>query len=155
MLTELKSGLHDDKPGAKLIIERDLKFEYKGSITLAGKPDCIMIDGKRVTVFDCKTGKEHASHAVQVMLYQWLLMADPEYSNCIFTGCLVYKDQGRKIVEPPSQETQKTILFFLDLLGGPKKAEKVPGAACRFCQITKEDCPERVESAQPDYEEPF
>jgi hypothetical protein len=51
---------------------------------------------------------------------------------------------------PPSaidEEFEKNFGYFLDILDSDESANKVPSAReCKFCDIGKADCPERIDA---------
>ena len=115
---------------------------------MAGKPDLIAVKGGDAVIIDAKTGKPSPSHAVQVMVYQYAVpKALEQYRGIRFKGHVVYPDSQVGI--PASGLDQK----FIQNLGGlirrlasETPARRVPSTGeCRFCDITAEDCPERVE----------
>ena len=104
---------------------------------------------QEVVIIDAKTGKPGPAHTIQVMTYMY---ADPkaieQYLGTEFRGHVIYPDGNVQI--PASGVDGK----FIDRLGSLIRrlaaddvpARKVPSAVeCRFCDITAEDCPERVE----------
>ena len=99
-------------------------------------------------VIDAKTGKPGPAHAIQVMVYQYAVpLALREYRGVELRGQVVCPDSQVGI--PASAVDEK---FILDLgrlitrLASETPARRVPSAQeCRFCNITAEDCPERVE----------
>ena len=100
-------------------------------------------------VIDAKTGRSSPHHSIQVMIYQYAVpRALEEYGGTEFRGHVIYPDGNVQI--PVSGIDRK----FIDRLGelirrlaDETPARKVPSAAeCRWCDITGEDCPERVET---------
>ena len=135
--------------GYEVFTENQNSFRLRGATaTLAGKPDLIAIKGNDVVVIDAKTGRNSPHHAVQVMIYQYAVpRALEEYEGMEFRGHVIYPDGNVQI--PVSGVDRK----FIDRLGGlirrladETPARKVPSPAeCRWCDITGEDCAERVE----------
>ena len=135
--------------GYEVFTENQNSFRLRGKLaTLAGKPDLIAIKGNDFVVIDAKTGRPSSHHDVQVMIYQYAVpRALEEYRGMKFRGHVIYPDGNVQI--PVSGIDRK----FIDRLGSlirrladETPARKVPSAGeCRWCDITAEDCPERVE----------
>ncbi len=83
------------------------------------------------------------------MLYMHLApQALPAYAGTRPAGCVVYN--GSKVDIPPEAVDQKFIEafeYFLDVIAGSEPAWKVPSChECRFCDIARTECPERIEA---------
>ena len=94
------------------------------------------------------TGRERPSDRIQVMLYMHLApLAIPAYAGTRPAGCVVYN--GSKVDILPEAVDQKFIEafeYFLAVIAGLDPAWKVPSChECRFCDIARTECPERVE----------
>ena len=97
---------------------------------------------------DAKTGRPSPSHRVQLMIYQYAVpRALKEYQGRGLRGQVTYPDSSTGI---PASVVDG--VFIEDLSGLIRRlasetpARRVPSAAeCRFCDITKDDCPERIE----------
>jgi len=142
LLTELKDRLIEE--GHTPVIEQSINFKIPNSkVEIAGKSDCIIEKEDEVIIYDCKTGKESPTHQVQVMLYMYLL-SKSKFSKKQITGVVMYKD---KEIEIPnlSEDFEENFKFFVNILSSPKPPMKNPGSSCRFCSITENDCPERVD----------
>ena len=141
MLTELKEKLTEE--GYNPIIEYPIKYKIPGShIEIAGKSDCIIEEKDKIIIYDCKTGKESAVHQVQVMLYIYLL-SKSKFSKKQIRGIIKYKDKEIEISQL-SENFEESFNFFINILSSVKPPTKNPGDDCRFCNITKNDCPERM-----------
>ena len=135
--------------GYKVYTEDQNGFRLRGkSATLAGKPDLIAVKGSDAVIIDAKTGRSSPHHAAQVLTYMYAVpRAIPDYRGVDFRGHVVYPDGNVQI--PVSGMDRR----FIDRLGtlirrlaDETPARRVPsGAECRFCDITADDCPERVE----------
>jgi len=151
--------------------ENAIRLTLPSGVVLAGKPDLITLpsgavvadkpdlitppDGPpaalrlwRPTIYDVKTGRARCSDRIQVMLYMHLApQALPAYAETRPAGCVVYN--GSKIDIPPEAVDQKFIEafeYFLDVIAGSEPAWKVPSChECRFCDIARTECPERIE----------
>ena len=109
----------------------------------------------RVVVYDAKTGQESASHIAQVQLYMYLL---PK-SNLVqwkgmggkLEGAVVYKDGHQ--VDIPAESVDDAfaarVADFMQKMTAPVPPRRVPsGPECRFCELTKADCPERITAGE-------
>ena len=141
MLTELKERLIEE--GYTPFIEQSFHHKISNSdIVIAGKTDCVIEKEDKVTVYDCKTGNERTSDQVQVMLYMYLL-SKGKFSKKQITGVVMYKDKEVEIPNLP-EDFEENFNFFVNILSLPKPPTKNPGDDCRFCNLTKNDCPERI-----------
>lgn len=128
--------------GLKPINEYAFKTLLPSGGTLSGQVDCMVEDGHRVLVYECKTGLRRAKDQLQLMLYLWALGRDPRFRDKELTGFLIYGDDEFEVV--PYAEFEGDLAHFGAVITGPNPAPKVPGADCRLCPITNKDCPERI-----------
>ena len=150
--TELvnRTGESHEREGYTVYTENQNIFRLRGRYaTLAGKPDLIAVAGHDAVVIDAKTAKHSPHHAVQVMIYQYAVpRALAEYREVQFRGHVVYSD-GKNVGTPASRidrEFAERLGALITRLAADTPARRVPSAAeCRFCDITKQDCPARVE----------
>lgn len=132
----------------KTFTEGQNAFQLQGrSATLGGKPDLIAIGDSNV-ILDVKTGSPSNAHIAQVMIYMYAVpIAIKHFRKTIFEGKVVYNDHE---VEVPNgrvdQEFVSSLTELVQRLASPSPAIKVPSySECRYCEISSEDCPERVE----------
>ena len=97
---------------------------------------------------DAKTGQPRISDQVQVMAYMYAVpLAFPEYKGMSVGGLVIYEDH--EVAIPPEAVDGAFKTDMADLihrLSSDEPARKVPsGPECGFCDITPEDCPERIE----------
>lgn len=97
---------------------------------------------------DAKTGQPRVSYQVQVMTYMYAVpLAFPQYEGIPEGGLVIYEDHEVDI--PPEAVDGPFKSDMVDLihkLSGNEPARKVPsGSECGFCDITAEDCVERIE----------
>ncbi len=139
-----------EEQGFTVYTEEQNAFTLIGQagIEVSGKPDIVALRGPEAYVEDCKTGTPRHSDHFQVLVY---LLSLPHVEG----PCRGRKMEGRivyahAVVEVPSAKIdgdlkdlfRKTVLA----LGGPEPARKVPSwGECRYCDISKADCPERIE----------
>ena len=110
-------------------------------------------DGRTV-VYDAKTGREAAYHIAQVQLYQYLLPRSNltgwrEMPAGSLAGAVVYPE-GRQIdipAESVDDAFAARLADFMQKMTAPVPPRRVPSAPeCRFCDLTKADCPERIDT---------
>jgi len=152
-----------ERLGFRVLIEdqNSFKWDYSETAIVSGKPDIVAFGQDEdmqgamypvATVEDAKTGKTKISDQVQVMLYQIILpKAVPEYADIKFDGVVVYKE-GVKNIEIPSEAAEdesliNEIMKTINKIAGPEnECRRVPSRSeCKWCDITKADCPERIE----------
>jgi hypothetical protein len=138
-----------ESQGRKISTESQNKFEIKGKgATLIGRPDLVALGDTNV-VCEAKTGREKASDAVQTMIYMWALpYAYPRYKRLTFDGLLVYPG-GQEIIPASlvNDVFKDALLSLIARVGSSIEAHKVPSyAECRFCDVSKEDCADRIEA---------
>ena len=135
--------------GHVVTTEAQNAFTLRGSAAaLAGKPDLVAVRDGVGTVIDTKTGKPSPSHSAQVMLYQYALpRALDRYRGMEIKGQVAYPDHTVDIpAEAVDEEFILSLRELIQRLTAETPARRVPSALeCRFCDITAQDCPERVE----------
>ncbi len=120
----------------------------KTGIGVAGKPDLVAIRGPEAYVEDCKTGTPRHSDHFQVLVYMLSLpYVEGPWKGLKLNGRLVYSN---KVVDIPASKVDASLreLFRKTVLtiGGPKPARRIPSwGECRYCDISRADCPERIE----------
>lgn len=150
------------KEGYIVKVEGQNKFKLKcpKGVIVSGKADIVAIEEvedeqiaglmhKCYVVEDCKTGKPLNSHLVQVMMYMMFIPSClPEYENVKLDGNVVYAVDD---VVPISwtdidSNLKEWVWSIIKKIGGSEPCRKVPCEdECRYCDIPKEDCPERIE----------
>ena len=130
--------------------ERQNHFSLKGySGTLGGQPDLVARKGNTGTIIDAKTGRDSASHIVQVMLYMYAVpRAIGKHRDVVFDGQVAYTDH---VVDIPASAVDDSFVERLSQLivrlASETPPRRVPSAGeCRFCPITAADCPEREDT---------
>ena len=141
-----------ESAGEQAFLEGDneIRYEWQGGLLVAGKPDLVTISAQGTTVYDVKTGKARMSDQVQVMLYMYLLpLGSQRYSGAKPSGCVVYGDRRVQLPTGVIDDAFiKNFNHFLGVIGSNRPAVKVPSTyECRFCEIAKSECPERIEQA--------
>lgn len=132
--------------------ESQNKFAVKRkAAVIGGIPDLVVLgkDGS-YTVYDVKTGQARPSDVVQVMLYMVCLPYSSSgiYKGKKLTGCVVYNTERTPIPAEAINDTfNKQVAHFLNILDNASQPAKTPSyAECRYCEITNEDCPERIDA---------
>ena len=141
--------------GCKLFIERQNSFKAVSSnseLVIQGRPDIIAIDPEgRATIYDVKTGQQADSHVTQVQLYMYLIprATNGRWHETTFDGGLVYNDGTEKPIPASSVDDAfvKRVGEFIHRMLSENAPRKVPSASeCKYCDIGRADCAERVES---------
>ena len=131
-------------------VEAQNQFTLAGRVaTVGGRPDIISASGDSVTVCDAKTGQPRVSDQVQVMAYMYAVpLAFPDYRGMPVRGLVIYEDHEVNIPPEAVDGSFKTdMVDLIHKLSGDEPPRKVPsGPECGFCDITAEDCAERIES---------
>ena len=142
-----------EKRGYSALTESQNSFLLKGrSAILAGKPDLITRRGDDVTIIDAKTGKASPAHAVQVMIYMYALpRAQERYRELDIKGQVAYSDHVVDIpAEAVDEDFGKRLGQLVGRLASEIPARRVPSfMECRFCEITPQDCSDRMEEGTP------
>ncbi len=142
LLTELQRELI--KAGYNPVVEQPIKHKILDTdMVVSGKIDCIVEKEDEVVVYDCKTGKERSSDQAQVMIYIYFLSKNEVYKKPI-KGIVMYKDKKVEISNLP-ENFEENFNFFVEVLSSTDSPPKNAGESCRFCSITKTDCPERID----------
>lgn len=123
-----------------------------GDIIVAGKPDLIATRGDHVIIVDCKSGCVREAHRFQVMIYLAILpFVRPELQGKQLEGLVQYPDH--EVVIPAStldQDFRVQLRKTIHRVGGAEPPARAPSAhECHFCQIGRNDCPERIDVIEP------
>ena len=136
-------------------VEGQNSFRLRGqSATLAGRPDLIVVRSNDALIIDVKAGRQQPAHFVQIMIYMYALpRALQQYQHAKLAGEVVYPTGTRRVPMGSLHTQFKTDLgSLIRRLAADKPAARVPSEhECRFCDISAEDCPDRVdEERQPE-----
>jgi hypothetical protein len=129
--------------------QNSFKIEGKTGIEVSGKADIVAIKENIAYVEDCKTGTPRNSDHMQVLIYMLTLpVATTHCKGKKLEGHIVYKNS---VVDIPLSKINDELkdLFKQTVLsvGGSEPLRKVPSwGECRFCDISKADCPERIDT---------
>jgi len=129
--------------------QNSFKIEGKTGIEVSGKADIVAIKENEAYIEDCKTGTPKNSDHMQVLIYMLTLpIATTHCKGKKLEGRIIYKDSIvdvplSKINDQSKELFKKTVLS----VGGSEPLRKVPSwGECRFCDISKADCPERIDT---------
>ena len=137
--------------GWAVFVEGENWFEIVGRqhvVKIAGKPDILAIRDRQVWVEDCKTGRKKNSDLYQVLLYMLLLpLSHPQCRGVKLQGRLVYPDGAIDISSDQVNDAFKAqFREVIAILSSADPPRKVPSfQECRYCDISAQYCPERVE----------
>jgi len=146
-----------EKKGYIVTIEdqNSFKLTLPKGITVSGKVDIVALSCPQLGIYhldglveDCKTGKPKNSDQVQVMLYMLFLpKCIKKYEDVAFDGCVVYKDSEVPISSTDIDANLRNVVWdLIEKVGGDEPCRKVPSLdECKYCDISKKDCPERME----------
>lgn len=143
--------------GYSVFMEEQNAFKLRGQhgITLSGKPDIIALRDEAVYVIECKTGLPRGADQLQVLVYMLILpYVRPAWKHRAWQGRVRYQDH---ILEIPASavDTQFRGIFrrTMEQVGGAAALCRVPSyAECRYCDISRHDCPQRIEAPPLDIE---
>ncbi len=147
LLNEVRQEWEDK--GYTVFSENQNQFYLRGQLaTLGGKPDLIARRGQQGVIIDVKTGMESPSHSVQVMLYMYAVPKGLHQNKGMrFKGQVVYENHAIDIPASSIDDTFVTnVSDLIKRLGSSTPARRVPSAReCGFCNITSQDCPDRMD----------
>ena len=156
LMNKLVEELEDR--GCEIFIERQNSFEVESSrsgVVVGGTPDIVTVhpDGKTV-IYDAKTGQESASHIAQVQLYMYLLpkAQGGRWRGVKFEGVVVYADGSEKRISADRVDDAfvSRVAEFMRKMTADMPPRRVPSVPeCNWCELTKADCPDRVEPDAP------
>jgi len=119
-------------------------------VTLGGRPDIIAVKGELGLVVDCKTGVKKNSDHFQILTYMLVLpLVNAVCKGRSLSGEITYSDHAVRLSPGDlDSEVRRLITTVLRRAGDVEPSRRVPGySECRFCDISKADCADRVEAA--------
>lgn len=130
--------------GWRLRVEQYFRLTGKQAV-LGGKPDIIAQQiNKRPMVIDCKSGVPRDSDVTQVQIYMIAIPLVWGAPEIIFNGEVAYIDHRVPVPAGSLDAIRPRVFAMLRQLAAETRPDAVPSeGACRFCDITKTDCPER------------
>jgi len=127
--------------------QNSFKLISPKGVPISGKPDVVALKESLGLVVDCKTGKPKISDQIQVLLYMLCLpKCIKEYKDIKFDGYVVYPDDEVFISWTDiDTNLEEVVQDYIDRISGDAPCRKVPSfGECRWCDINKEDCRERM-----------
>ena len=138
-----------ERLGYTVYTENQNSFRLKGKVaTLAGKPDLVAVRNGDAVIIDAKTGRSSPHHAAQVRTYMYAVpRALDRYRGMEFRGHVIYPDGNVQIpVSGMDRKFVENLGSLIQRLAADTPARRVPSASeCRWCDITGNDCPDRIE----------
>jgi len=129
--------------------QNSFRIEGKTGITVSGKADIVAIKDDEARVEDCKTGSPSTSDQMQVLIYMLSLpLATTHCKGLTLEGRVAYKDSFVDVPSSKIDEGLKQLFKQLVLkVGGLEELIKIPSwRECHFCNISKADCPEKIDT---------
>jgi hypothetical protein len=126
--------------------QNEIRLQTSNGAFVVGRPDLVATSQSGIVIYDVKTGRKRQSDKHQVLLYMYLLPLMPRYSGSRPSGFVVYKDE--RVPLPASlldQQWLERFGYFLNAVTGEAPARRERGEDCRFCEITRSDCCDRLE----------
>jgi len=129
--------------GRTVVLEQPIAITSRTGVAVSGSMDIWVEEDTAARqagmVIDAKTGKKKPAHRSQVLLYQLLLQASPEFTTTVPpTGGLVYGD-GTKVTIPASEADaalRQQLAQLLEVVAADCAPDPTPSASnCRFCRI--------------------
>ena len=132
-------------------------------ISLTGKPDIVGVKDGEGLVVDVKTGQSKEADIAQVNLYLFAIPRSDvhvDFGRVPLRGRVVYYDHMGKVDEVDIPEIgevfTREVIDLLIKLSGDEPSPTPSRHECRFCPITNEDCPARLDGdASPTIEPEF
>jgi ligand-binding sensor protein len=149
-LGEVSAALESD--GKTVLTERQCHFSPRGAsgAMLAGRPDLVAMDDRRGGVCDVKTGQPSLADHAQLMTYMYALPHVGRFKGMELSGRIVYRDHEVDVPADAVDDAFRGNLFSLiGRTASPDPPRIAPSQLERaFCDLTPDDCPQRVEGAQ-------
>jgi hypothetical protein len=141
--------------GYKVFVEEQNAFRMRGrhEVMLSGKPDLVAQRGEELCVIDCKTGTPRTSDNLQVLIYMLILpYARPRWQHRAVQGRVQYRHASVPIpAEAVDDRFRAQFRQAMERIGGSTALMRHPSyGECRFCDISRHDCPERVDTPPAD-----
>jgi hypothetical protein len=144
---ELVDALDAEVLSTGVVTERELelKITFEDGVAIKGSADLVATHGDSgaIDIYEVKGGWPQESDRFQLWMYMWMMAEtlDPDEVWDI-GGWVVRKDERERYDDIPP-DFADAVERGIATLSGPTALERVPGSHCRFCPITKVDCPVR------------
>ena len=153
MVREQVEALRQESYAVALEAQNAFSLQGQLGVTLGGRPDVVAWRDGEALIVECKTGQQRHADMIQVMIYMLVLPhAQPFWKGRRLAGRVQY--QSRSVPVPAEALDSGFRTRFRDMMaqvGGGRLPPRVPSFhECRFCDIGKMDCPERVDSLPED-----
>lgn len=133
--------------GVRTSIEDQNWMRVRGKVAdLGAKPDVIAYDAG-VVVIDAKTGQAKDSHRIQVKLYMWMWsMTKGLPTKGELSGVVVYTQGSDRPINwgEIDDDFIRQATDAIGLLASEPPAKSPSARACSWCEITSENCAERI-----------
>lgn len=139
--------------GHEVYVEDQNKFALRGAATtVGGVPDIVAKRDGRCVVIDCKTGQQRNSDVFQVLLYMLVMPhTHPACRDLEVAGRVQYPTMAIDLApDRLSDQVKDLIRGTISRVGGTSPPPRVPSfSECRYCDLTRADCTDRVDD-EPD-----
>lgn len=126
--------------------ELPLKVTFEDGVSIFGKADLVAtdVDSRSIVIYEAKGGKwPQPSDQIQLLIYMWLMEATVEESEAWDISGWLVRQQDNDPFESLPEGFDDSIMLGIEYLTSPNPPARVPGSHCRFCSITRVDCPVR------------
>mgnify|MGYP001170398126 FL=1 len=130
--------------------QNSFMLEGENGEILSGKADIVANRGSDAIVEDCKTGQPRNSDQMQVLIYMLVLPLSVQHcAGLQLDGLIKYKNDEVVIKNERIDQMLKDMLKnLIHKISSDTKPDQVPCyGECRYCDISKQDCTVRVETA--------
>jgi hypothetical protein len=153
MVREQVEALRQASYAVSLEAQNAFSLQGQLGVTLGGRPDILAWRDGEALIVECKTGQQRHADTIQVMIYMLVLPhAKPFWRGRTLTGRVQY--QSGPVPVPAEALDSGFRTRFRDTMaqvGGDTVPARVPSFyECRFCDIAKTDCPDRIDSPPED-----
>ena len=124
-------------------------FTEAQNAVLAGRPDLLVVHGDDVLIIDVKTGQERPSHIAQLIIYMYALpRALQQYHDAKIRAEVFYPTHTRVVGRGSLDDGFiRRLVALIQRVAAPEPPPTTASASeCRFCDITHEDCPDRIDA---------
>ena len=142
-----------DAKSERLFFERQSSFWFThlSGIRMSCTPNLISLNSRQDCIYDARPGQPRAFHKLQLLIFMYTAARSEHmaFFDRRFAGVLQYPDQTIEVEpEEASGAFEEQFNFWLNLLASKNPLERFPSESeCRFCNIGKPDCPERMAEA--------
>ena len=148
LLREMRSKR--DPGTERIYVERQGSFWYThpSGIRISGTPDLVTTGPNGNCVYEAKAFSQRPYHKIQTMIYMYCLPRSErmEFFGRTFSGEVQYVEHAAQIAsEEVAGRFEEQLNYWMTLLSSNDPMERFPSEQeCRFCNIGKVDCPDRM-----------